>query len=137
MSQNKSLSILSKDEQKINPQSIEKDLLYKGFIEAGLKLDASLVEPYIPEDMELQNMSKYEFLSYLQEEFEDITQKHPNDYHVKTANFKCLHCNRGKPLASFEVFTGEDSVPYSKFAYYIATDDYGNTVDIYICNSFK
>lgn len=40
-----------------------KDILHQKFIEAGLELDASIVEPFIPEDMILQDLDKYRFLS--------------------------------------------------------------------------
>lgn len=118
-------------------KTISKDLLHQKFIEAALELDALIVEPFIPEDMMLQDMDKFRFLAELQGRFDEIWQQHPEDYRVELANFKCKGCNRGEPLASFEVFEGINLAPYKKFGYYIEKDKDGNTNDIYICFSFK
>ena len=113
-----------------------KDILHQKFIEAGLELDASIVEPFIPEDMILQDLDKYRFLENLQGHFDSIWQKHPEDYRVELADFICIGCQGGEPLASFEVFDGINLAPYEKFAYYVQTDDNGKTVDIFCCFLF-
>lgn len=111
------------------------DLLHQKFIEAALQMDASIVEPYIPEDMQLQDLDKYMFLAYLQDVFESIWQKHPEDYRVEAAEFRCGYCVKGTPLAAFAVYSGVEHIPYAKFGYVIETDANGITTDIYICTS--
>jgi hypothetical protein len=125
-------------ESKINSasiaQEISKDLLHQKFIEAALNLDVSIVEPYIPEDMLLQDLGKYQFLEVLKVHFQNIEKKHPENWRVELANYFCLHCKHGKPLAGFEVFSGDNFLPYAKFGYFIEMNDKGETKDIYICN---
>ncbi len=135
---NQALSVI---ERKIQHESIakeiSKDLLQQKFIEAALSLDASIVEPFIPEDMLLQDISKYHFLAHLQKHFGSIRRQHPENWRVQLAGLTCMHCNRGKPLAGFEVFAGDACIPFAKFGYYVATTALGKTTDIYICNMFK
>ncbi len=125
-------------DQKILHKEIAKglsdDLLHQKFIEAAFELDASIVEPYIPEEMQLQDLDKYRFLADLKDRFERIRQQHPEGWQVKLADYICRFCNRGKPLAAFEVFAGNDLEPFSKFGYYVDSDLRGITKDIYICN---
>ena len=112
------------------------DILQQKFIEAAMELDASIVEPFIPEDMFLQNLDKFRFLAFLKKMFNTIRHIHPENYRVELANFQCNMCNFKKPLAGFEVFAGEELKPFERFAFYVETDDNGTTKDIYICNYF-
>ena len=127
-------------ERKVEIEKIAKekgaDLLQQKFIEAAMELDASIVEPFIPEDMLLQDFDKYRFLVFLKDMFDSIWHKHPEDYRVELANFQCSNCNFKKPLAGFEVFAGEELKAFERFAFYVETDDNGTTKDIYICNYF-
>lgn len=112
------------------------DVLYRKFIQAALSLDSSIVEDYIPDDMQLQNMSKTMFLISLKSLF-DVLKMQCHDYpRVELGNHVCMSCNFGKPLASFEVFAGNNNVPFYKFAYFIDVDALGNTQDIYECKGF-
>ena len=40
--------------------------------------------------------------------------------------------HHGKPLASFEVYAGDDLIPYAKFGYFIKMGSDGETKDIYV-----
>lgn len=118
-------------------KSKSNDLLYQKFIEAAFALDASIVEPYISEDMKLQDLDKYRFLSDLQQHFDYIMHHHPEDFRVELANFTCAGCQKGKPLAGFEVFAGVSFAPYYKFGYVVCADENGKTTDLFVCRSFK
>ena len=135
-----STKTLVSTERKVEIEKIARekctDLLQQKFIEAAMELDASIVEPFIPEDMMLQNLDKYRFLAFLHNMFECIWHKHPEDYRIELANFQCSSCNFKKPLAGFEVFAGGELKPFERFAFYVETDDNGTTKDIYICNYF-
>ena len=125
------------NERKVENDKISKrnltDVLHQKFIEAAMSLDTSIVEPFIPENMQLQDLDKYRFLASLRKHFEEIEKRHPEDWRVEKVDYTCKHCNHGKPLASFEVYAGANSMSYSKFGYYIDTDKDGETKDIYVC----
>jgi len=118
-------------------QSLSADLLHQKFIEAAFVLDASIVAPFIPEDMILQGLDKYRFLADLQGHFDYIMHKHPEDFRVELANFMCNYCEKGYPLAGFEVYTGIEYAPYYRFGYVIKADEHGNTTDLYVCQDIK
>lgn len=113
------------------------DLLLQKFIEAALALDTSIMEPFIPEDLLLQDMDKYRFLASLKDRFDNIRQQYPENWRVEPADLTCGFCNRGKPLAGFVVYAGCELLPYEKFGYFVEKDENGNTKDIYICNGFR
>lgn len=115
---------------------LPRDILHLKFIQAALSLDASIVEDYIPYDMQLQNMSKTMFLITLKSLF-DVLKMQCHDYpRVELGNHICKSCNCGKPLASFEVYAGNSAEPFYTFAYFIDVDAVGMTQDIYECNGF-
>lgn len=111
------------------------DLLHAQFIRSALNLDASLLEPHIPEDMQLQDMDKYRFLAFLADFYRGIEQQHPEDWRVERAPFRCGFCHPGAVLAGFEVFAGKEWMPYARFGFMIETGDNGATTDIYICKA--
>lgn len=133
--------IITSSERKIQNSKIAEeisiDILHQKFIEAALELDASIVEPFIPEDMQLQDMDKYPFLASLKDHFDSIWQQHPENWRVELADLTCGFCNRGKPLAGFAVYAGCEFMPYEKFGYFIEEDEKGITKDIYICKGFR
>ncbi len=114
---------------------LQPDTLYSQFIRAALNLDASLLEPYIPEDMQLQDMDKYPFLAFLADFFRAIEQPHPEDWRVERAEFRCGFCHPGAALAGFEVFAGKEWMPYTRFGFMMETDANGSTRDIYMCKA--
>lgn len=114
-------------------KELSRDILHQKFIEAALNLDVSIVEPFIPEEMMLQDLSKYNFLSVLKEHFESIERQHPEDWRIELSNFTCGHCNPGKPLAGFEAYAGNALLPYARFGYFVESSIQGETKDIYIC----
>ena len=118
-------------------REITKDRLHQKFIEASLELDVSILEPFIPEDMELQDLDKYRFLASLKDHFDSIWQQHPEEWRVELADLTCGFCNRGKPLAGFAVYAGCEFIPYEKFGFFIEEDEKGITKDIYICKLFR
>lgn len=61
-------------------REITKDRLHQKFIEASLELDVSILEPFIPEDMQLQDLDKYRFLASLKDHFDSIWQQHPENW---------------------------------------------------------
>lgn len=136
MNVNPSTAVLQNQQNQLLAISDSMDLLHKKFIESALKLDASILEPFIPEDMLLQDLSKYRFLDTLSYLFETIWHQYPEDWRVELADFTCKYCQHGKPLASFEVFTGVEFMPFAKFAYFVETNSSGETTDIYICDGF-
>jgi hypothetical protein len=87
--------------------------------------------------MQLQSMSKTMFLITLKSLFEVLKMQCHEYPRVELGDHVCMSCKFGKPVASFEVFAGNNSEPFYKFAYFIDVDSHGNTCDIYACSGFK
>ena len=130
------ITIEQKTANIINAKEITTDILQQKFIEAVLELDATIVEPFIPEDIQFRDFDKHKLVEYLHRLFRIIKHKHPEDYRVEKSNLLCGICKYKKPLAGFEVYTGVELKPYYRFAFYIETDAFGNTTEIIACHDF-
>ena len=96
------------------------------FIEACEKLDASIFEPYIDEDIYFQNLDKYRFLDSIKFIFDKCKSKEITT--LKAREGSCKLCHQGCANVEFHTLDGQ-----FMFAYYFNEE---NEIinDLYICN---
>jgi len=104
--------------------------LAKAFIEACIKLDASLFEPYIKEEHYFQDLDKYRFLASMKENF-DRVRKFGNSK-TRLVQGMCIGCQRGHTTYGF--YTGASK---KEFAYVMLKDEHGELSDIFQCYMSK
>ncbi len=99
------------------------------FIESCLRLDASIFEPLINEDIFFKNKDKYRFLASLQKEFNSWKSKKVTKTHLIEG--KCNGCHLGHKVYQF--YTHE--LPLRCTFSYIIHEEQNQIADIFMCNS--
>lgn len=97
------------------------------FIEACIKLDASIFEPLIEEDKYFDYISKYDFLASLKKQFDFAKSKGFDSTIVKSGSCGICVLNH----ETLEFFGADGTI---RFAYIIEQKD-GEIKDIYNCNA--
>ena len=96
------------------------------FIEACIKLDASIFEPLVKEDQYFQDLDKYRFLQSLKDEFEKVKLKGIEK--TTPINGTCLGCEKGH--STYQFYGNKLQPEFS----YIITKKENKIQDIFICN---
>ena len=110
------------------------EMIELAFIEACKKLDASLFEPLISEDIFFEEKDKYQFLASLQQEFNHWKQK---DYmETKMVEGKCLACHFGHKMYEFHAQKLEGRLIVTRRLFgYIIHKESNEIQDIFMCNA--
>jgi len=103
----------------------QSQLVMDTFIEACIKLDASLFEPLIDEDQMFQDRDKYRFLQSIKDVFDSIKAKQITQVELNLST--CNGCEMGH--VSHEFYSNGEF----QFAYILMMKD-GVLFDIFRCN---
>ena len=106
------------------------------FIEACLKLDVSIFEPFMHEDDVFEDREKYTFLGELHGMFDQFAKDTLDDFTVTVEDSHCNGCVQGYPIKHFKVFDNETNTKINEFAFLIETED-GMLKDIYRCYEYE
>ena len=114
----------------------ESNFLINKFIEACLKLDASIFEPFMNENDIFEDKDKYRFLEQIHGRFEEYRKDTLDDFEVTRISTICTGCSKGKRVEEFKVYNNDTMKPHDSFGYLIDEVD-GLLIDIYQCNQYK
>lgn len=118
-----------------NDEKLLSQTIINKFIEACIKLDASIIEPYIEENEIFENKEKYLFLAELKKMFQPYQSK-AIVFSVRRNDRMCLGCSQGKKVLQFTIYSTNDESEVDDFGFVLDTEN-GILKDIYRCWQYK